>query len=99
MLISARGTHKSQLQRDQESMEDTSVLSRCPLLRYPRPKPTGVMNLHVELPTVGSPFLGACNSRIPKATEEFDVHFIIRSLISRANSLRAMPRQLQKLPA
>jgi len=48
MPISARGTHKNQLQRDQKIMEDTAVLSHYPLLRYPRPKPTGVMDRLVE---------------------------------------------------
>jgi len=43
MLISVEGAGKSQLERDQASMEDASALSHCSLLRNPRPKPTGVL--------------------------------------------------------
>jgi hypothetical protein len=48
MLISVGGKRKNQLQRDQDNMEDTSVLSYCPLLRYPRKKPNGVLDFNVE---------------------------------------------------
>jgi hypothetical protein len=43
MLISVEGAGENQLEPDEESMGDISVLSHCSLLRNPWPKPTGVL--------------------------------------------------------
>ena len=48
MLISAEGIDKNQLEPGQESMGDPTVLSPSSFLRYPWPKPTGVLEHYRE---------------------------------------------------
>jgi len=75
MLISVEGSGENQLEPDQESMGDISMLWRS-LLRNAWPKPTGVLEhfLVKEKPSVGSRFFGEFSSdHIPKATN-FSIH-------------------------
>ena len=79
MPISLKGTQKNQMEPGDESPGDAPVLSYCFILRYPWPKPTGVLEHCHEAETNSlSPFFGELPSDcIPKATNDISIYFYI----------------------
>ena len=78
MLISVEEIDKNHLQPGQEIMGDAPVLSHCRLVRYPWPKPTGVLEHCQGGTNYFSPLFRVFPSdHIPKATNDVNLHFFI----------------------